>query len=156
MRSTPHRLLPLLVAASVLWVAPAADAGRPGAARARRPAPASASERPTYLSPVTRGRRLVGFSRSTSRPRGVRARLGDAARVTFGKLPRAAALRETTLWIPGHTLGWRSLRPAMKHFLGNRKNGEVAAVYVAREGRFRANSPRGRVLSDAEVRATRL
>ena len=110
----------------------------------------------TYLSPQTKNRRIVGFKRSATAPRGFFRKTRDALVVTFGKKGASAALPDTTLWIPGHTLGWRSLRPAMKHFLGNPANGQVAAVYVAKEGRFRANKPSGRVLSDAEVRATKL
>lgn len=110
----------------------------------------------TYLSPQTKNRRIVGLKRSATAPRGFFRKTRDALVTTFGKKGASAALPDTTLWIPGHTLGWRSLRPAMKHFLGNPANGQVAAVYVAKEGRFRANKPSGRVLTDAEVRATKL
>lgn len=143
----------IVLAASALAVAsaaPQAEAGSRGAA------PAPEHKGATYLSPVTKNRRIVGFQRSTSRPKSILRRTRDALVTTFGKKAMSAVLPETTLWIPGHTLGWRSLRPAMKHFLGNPANGEVAAVYVAKEGRFRANKPTGRVLSDAEVRATKL
>lgn len=121
-----------------------------------RPAAKSARSGQTYLSPVTARRTIVGFRPSSSRPKGIVAKFKDAARVTFGKTGPARALPHTTVWIPGHTLGWRSLRPAMKHFLKNPNNGQVAAVYVAKEGRFRAGSPRGRVLSLTEVRASKL
>jgi hypothetical protein len=148
------RVAPLLLAATVL----AASAAAPPMARAggRTGAAASGHKGTTYLSPAMKNRRIVGFKRSSTPTRGLFRKARDAVRVTFGKKGPAAELAHTTLWIPGHTLGWRSLRPAMKHFLGNPANGEVAAVYVAKEGRFRANKPGGRVLSDAEVRATKL
>ena len=147
----------VLAASAVAALAVPAPADAGGAKKA--PAAGQPSQQhkgTTYLSPVTRSRRIVGFKRSGAAPRGFFRKTRDALVVTFGKKAPSAALPETTLWIPGHTLGWRSLRPAMKHFLGNPQNGQVAAVYVAREGRFRANKPTGRVLSDAEVRATKL
>ena len=150
----PMRIARLLLAATLL--AALAAAPSPAQAGGRAGAPAAGHKGTTYLSPVMKNRRIVGFKRSDSRPRGFLRGTRDALRVTFGKKAPSAALPHTTLWIPGHTLGWRSLRPAMKHFLGNRANGTVAAVYVAKEGRFRANKPSGRLLSDAEVRATRL
>ncbi|HEU5059983.1 MAG TPA: hypothetical protein VFU21_25805 [Kofleriaceae bacterium] len=141
-----------LAASAIAAVAAPAKAG----GRSKAPAPQQQHKGTTYLSPVTKNRRIVGFKRSLTAPRGFFRKTRDALLVTFGKKAMSAALPETTLWIPGHTLGWRSLRPAMKHFLGNPANGQVAAVYVAREGRFRANKPSGRVLSDAEVRASKL
>lgn len=145
-----------LVVAAALLVPSLAAAG-PAARRAPvRRAPSSRTEHaPTYLSPITRGRRITGFRRSERAARGTRA-LRDGFRVTFGKTGPARELPYTTLWIPGHSLGWRSLAPAMKHFLGNRANGEVAAVFNAKDGRFHENRPRGRVLSDHEVAATKL
>ncbi len=143
----------IVLAASALAVASASPQAEAGS---RRAAPAPEHKGATYLSPVTKNRRIVGFKRSTSRPRSFLRRTRDALVTTFGKKAMSAVLPETTIWIPGHTLGWRSLRPAMKHFLGNPGNGQVAAVYVAVEGRFRANKPSGRVLSDAEVRASKL
>jgi hypothetical protein len=143
----------IVLAASALAVA---SAGSPARAGTRSAAPAPEHKGATYLSPVTKNRRIVGFKRSTSRPKNILRRTRDALVNTFAKKAMSAVLPETTLWIPGHTLGWRSLRPAMKHFLGNPANGQVAAVYVAKEGRFRANKPTGRVLSDAEVRSTKL
>jgi hypothetical protein len=146
------RLGPLLFAASVMFAAPSwSQAGAP-----RGKAAAPPHKGTTYLSPVMKNRRITGFKRSDSPTRGRLGKAREAWRVTFGKKAPSAALPHTTMWIPGHTLGWRSLRPAMKHFLGNRANGQVAAVFVARTGRFHANKPGGRVLSDAEVRSTKL
>lgn len=147
------RIARIVLAASALAAASAAPRAEAGG---RRTAPAAEHQGATYLSPVSKNRRIVGFKRSAARPKNVLRRTRDALVTTFGKKATSAALPETTLWIPGHTLGWRSLRPAMKHFLGNPANGQVAAVYVAKEGRFRANKPTGRVLSDAEVRASKL
>jgi len=151
-RTSAMRAARIVLATSALALAIAA----PQAEAGRRAAPAPEHKGSTYLSPISKNRRIVGFTRSSSRPKSFLRRTRDALVTTFGKKGTSAALPETTLWIPGHTLGWRSLRPAMKHFLGNPANGEVAAVYVAKEGRFRANKPSGRVLSDAEVRATKL
>ena len=146
-----------LVVAAALLVPGLAAAGGPAARRApvRRAPSARTEHAPTYLSPTMRGRRITGFRRSERPARGTRA-LRDGLRVTFGKAGPAHELPYTTLWIPGHSLGWRSLEPAMKHFLGNRKNGAVAAVYSAKDGRFHQNRPKGRVLSDREVAATKL
>lgn len=143
----------IIIAASALAVA---SAGSPAQAGTRSAAPAPEHKGTVYLSPVTKQRRIVGFKRSTTRARNLLRRTRDALINTFAKKAMSAVLPQTTLWIPGHTLGWRSLRPAMKHFLGNPANGQFAAVYVAREGRFRANKPTGRVLGDAEVRASKL
>src|SRR4029079_1982142 len=107
----------IVLAASALAVAAASPQAEAGRGRA---APAPEHKSATYLSPVTKNRRIVGFKKSSARP-GFLRRTRDALVTTFGKKARSAVLPETTLWIPGHTLGWRSLRPAMKHFLGNRQ-----------------------------------
>ena len=148
------RTAQILLAASVIAAVSASPQAQAGGRRAT--AANQHGDGGAYLSPITRNRRIVGFSRSKWRPKSIVRRTRDALITTFGKKAPSASLPNTTLFIPGHTLGWRSLRPAMKHFLGNPANGEVAAVYVAKEGRFRANKPSGRVLSDAEVRASRL
>ena len=149
------RIARIVIAASAV-AAVAAPAPAQAGGRASKTSAQQQHKGTTYLSPVTKNRRITGFKRSPTAPRGVVRKTRDALVVTFGKKAMSAPLPETTLWIPGHMLGWRSLRPAMKHFLGNPTNGEVAAVYVAKEGRFRANKPSGRVLSDAEVRASKL
>jgi hypothetical protein len=149
------RIAPVILVVSLLA---ATSAGAPAQAgnRGARANAAPAHKGTTYLSPVMEKRRIVRFQKSATRPRGFFRKTRDALRVTFGKKAPSGALAETTLWIPGHTLGWRSLRPAMKHFLGNTANGEVAAVYVAKEGRFRANKPTGRILGADEVRDCKL
>jgi hypothetical protein len=77
-------------------------------------------------------------------------------RVMRGRLAPSRALPDKVLFIPGHTLGWTSLRPAVSHLLSNPRNGAVAAVYSARDGRFHENGPTGRIMTGGEVRATRL
>lgn len=144
--------LVLLLLLSAGSVARAGGTGRGPRAAARATA---AAPRPAYLSPVIVDRRLVGFTRSSTRARGARA-LRDGLRNTFGKKALPATLPEQTLWIPGHAFNWRSLRPAMKHFLRNPENGSFTAIYLAKEGRFVANRPGGRTLTAAEVRATKL
>ena len=152
------RIARIVIAASAVAAVAASAPAQAGGRASKTPAQQQQQQHKgtTYLSPVTKNRRITGFKRSATPPRGFFRKTRDALVVTFGKKATSAALPETTLWIPGHTLGWRSLRPAMKHFLGNPANGQVAAVYVAKEGRFRANKPTGRVLSDADVRASKL
>ena len=151
------RIARIVFAASALAAVAVPAPAQAGSQRGKVPAPEKQQHKgTTYLSPVMKNRRIVGFKKSATPTRGLFRKAREALRVTFGRKAPSAALPHTTLWIPGHTLGWRSLRPAMKHFLGNPANGAVAAVYVAKEGRFRANKPSGRVLSDAEVRATKL
>lgn len=147
------RFAPFLAAAALLFAAPLAHAG--GGKTRLAPTGKILEPASTYLSPAVKNRRITGFKRSPTRPPG-KLRIREGLRVTFGKLAPSRALPETTLWIPGHTLGYRSLRPAMKHFLGNPANGAVAAVYVAKEGVFRANGPKGRVLAPHEVAASKL
>ena len=150
------RIARIVIAASVV-AAVAAPALAQAGGRAKPPSQQQQQHKgTTYLSPVTKNRRITGFKKTATAQRGFFRKTRDAYVTTFGKKATSAALPETTLWIPGHTLGWRSLRPAMKHFLGNPANGQVAAVYVAKEGRFRANKPSGRVLTDAEVRASKV
>ena len=149
------RIARIVIAASAV-AAVAAPALAQAGGRAKPPAQQQQHKGTTYLSPVSKNRRITGFKRTATPQRGFFRKTRDAYVTTFGKKAPAAALPETTLWIPGHTLGWRSLRPAMKHFLGNADNGVVAAVYVAKTGTFHANKPRGRKLEDHEVRACKV
>ncbi|HUS63594.1 MAG TPA: hypothetical protein VMZ28_03585 [Kofleriaceae bacterium] len=134
----------LFLAAALLLATPLAYAGGGGGRQA------------TYATPVKKRGRITQLRHSTTRPRGGWRGLRSAWNVQRGKLAPARALPETTLWIPGHTLGYASLEPAMKHFLGNPANGAMAAVYVAKSGTFRANGPKGRPMSPAEVAAAKL
>lgn len=136
----------LFLAAALLLATPLAYAG--GGGGGSRPA--------TYATPVKQKGRITQLRHSTTRPRGGWRGLRSGWSVQRGKLAPARALPETTFWIPGHTLGYRSLEPAMKHFLGNKANGTSAAVYIPKERVFRANGPKGRVMQPAEVAAAKL
>ncbi len=65
------------------------------------------------------------------------------------------ALKRPLVMVPGLTLGERSYDPLAAHLAKNPSNGKVA-VYVAQEGRFRADSKDGPVLSDADVARMKL